>query len=144
VEGVPGHAAVQARRAFRLWRELDVPHEAARGRVQVALACRALGDEDAAVMELEAARQVFLQLGAVPDTARVEGLRGARPQAGGLSPRELQVVRLLAAGRSNQAIATELVLSDKTVARHVSNIFAKLGVRSRTAVAAYAFEHGLV
>jgi DNA-binding CsgD family transcriptional regulator len=143
-EGAPEQASAPLRRALQLWRELDVPHEAARTRVLIASACRALGDEDAATMELDAARQVFVELGAVPDVARVDGLRARSRQPGGLSPRELEVVRLLAAGRSNQAIATELVLSEKTVARHVSNIFAKLGVRSRTAAAAYAFEHGLV
>jgi ATP/maltotriose-dependent transcriptional regulator MalT len=143
-EGVPERASAPLRRAFQTWRELDVPHEAARARVLIALACRALGDEDAAAMELEAARQVFVELGAVPDTARVDSLHRDSARAGGLSPRELEVVRLLAVGRSNQAIASELVLSEKTVARHVSNIFGKLGVHSRTAAAAYAFEHGLV
>jgi DNA-binding CsgD family transcriptional regulator len=143
-EGAPEQASAPLRRAFQAWRDLDVPYEVARARVLIALTCRALGDEDAATMELDAARQVFVELGAVPDAARLDGLRGGLRQAGGLSPRELEVVRLLAAGRTNQAIATDLVLSEKTVARHVSNIFAKLGVRSRTAAAAYAFKHGLV
>ena len=143
-EGSAEQAATPLRRAFRLWRELDVPYEAARVRVQIALACRALGDEDSAAMELDAARQVFVELGAVPDIARVDELGRGSVQAGGLSPRELDVVRLVAAGRTNQAIAAELYLSEKTVARHVSNIFVKLGVSSRTAAAAYAFEHGLV
>lgn len=143
-EGSAEQAATPLRRAFRLWRELDVPHEAARVRVQIALACRALGDEDSAAMELDAARQVFVELGAAPDIATVDELGRGSVQAGGLSPRELDVVRLVAAGRTNHAIAAELYLSEKTVARHVSNIFAKLGVTSRTAAAAYAFEHRLV
>jgi DNA-binding NarL/FixJ family response regulator len=143
-EGTPELASAPLRRALQLWRELDVPHEAARARVLIALACRALRDEDAAEMELEAARQVFVELGAAPDVARVDSLREGSRQAGGLSPRELEVVRLIAVGRSNHAIASQLVLSEKTVARHVSNIFGKLGVRSRTAAAAYAYEHGLV
>ena len=95
-------------------------------------------------MELEAARQAFEQLGAAPDTDRVAALGGRAAAPSGLSPRELEVVRLIAAGRTNAAIAAELFLSEKTVARHVSNIFGKLGVGTRTAAAAYAFEHGLV
>jgi DNA-binding CsgD family transcriptional regulator len=142
--GEAEQALIPLRRAGRLWRDLDVPFEAAKTRVLVAMACRSLGDEDSAVMELAAARQVFVRLGAGPEATRVDALaRGSAPP-GGLSPRELEVVRLIAAGRSNQAIAAELFLSEKTVARHVSNIFGKLGVTSRTAAAAYAFEHRLV
>ncbi len=143
-EGAAARALSPLRRACRLWRDLDVPYEAARERVLIALACRALGDEDSAAMELDAARQVFDQLGAAPDAARAGGLRRGPAGPGGLSPRELEVVRLLAAGSTNHAIAAQLFLSEKTVARHVSNIFGKLGVGSRTAAAAYAFEHGLV
>jgi DNA-binding CsgD family transcriptional regulator/tetratricopeptide (TPR) repeat protein len=132
------------RRAYQLWRDLDVPYEAARTRTLLALACRELGDDDSAAMELEAARQAFVQLGAAPDVARVDALGGRTTAPSGLSPRELEVVRLIAAGRTNSAIATELFLSEKTVARHVSNIFGKLGVGTRTAAAAYAYEHGLV
>jgi DNA-binding CsgD family transcriptional regulator len=143
-EGVADKALSALRAACRLWHELDVPYETARCRVQIALACRALGDDESADLELDAARQVFAELGAAPDVSRVDGLRQGAPDTGGLSPRELEVVRLVAAGRSNQAIAAELVLSEKTVARHVSNILAKLGVGSRTAAAAYAYEHGLV
>ncbi len=143
-EGVPDKALSALRAACRLWHELEVPYEAARCRVQIALACRALGDEESAGLELDAARQVFAELGAVPEVSRVDGLRQPAADTGGLSPRELEVVRLVAAGRSNHAIAAELVLSEKTVARHVSNILAKLEVGSRTAAAAYAYEHGLV
>jgi DNA-binding NarL/FixJ family response regulator len=107
------------------------------------MACRALGDEASAGLELDAARQVFERLGAGPDAARVRRLTGGEDRSP-LSPRELEVVRLLARGSSNHAIAAELFLSEKTVARHLSNIFGKLGVTSRTAAAAYAFEHGLV
>jgi DNA-binding CsgD family transcriptional regulator len=139
-------AALQAlRHAWRLWRDLDAPYEAARARVLVGLACRALHDEGTAVMELDAARQVFAQLGAVPDLIHIDTLLPKRRGGGGagLSPRETEVIRLVAAGKTNQAIATELFLSEKTVERHVSNILAKLGVGSRTAAAAYAFDHGL-
>jgi DNA-binding NarL/FixJ family response regulator len=142
-EGSADKALAALRVACRLWHELDVPYETARCRVRIALACRALGDDESADLELDAARQVFARLGATPDMSIVDGLRQA-PDTGGLSPRELEVVRLIAAGRSNQAIAAELVLSEKTVARHVSNILGKLGVGSRTAAAAYAYEHGLV
>jgi DNA-binding NarL/FixJ family response regulator len=123
---------------------MDVPYETGRCRVLIALACRALGDEESAAMELDVARRVFAELGAAPDAARADGLFGKTTDNAGLLPRELEVIRLVAAGRGNQAIAAELFLSDKTVARHVSNIFGKLGVTSRTAAAAFAYEHGLV
>ena len=97
-------------------------------------------------MELDAARGVFAQLGAAPDLARVDSLtrRGASVDTHGLTPRELQVLRLVAAGKSNREIASALVISEHTVARHVQNIFAKLGVSSRTAASAFAFAHDLL
>jgi DNA-binding NarL/FixJ family response regulator len=139
-------ALVSLRHAWQAWQELEAPYEAARARVLVALACHALGDADAAALELEAARGVFEELGAAPDLARVEALVQPPPSgdAHGLTPRELQVLRLLAAGKSNRAIASALVISEHTVARHVQNIFAKLHVSSRTAASAFAFEHDLV
>jgi len=146
-EGAAGDALPLLREAGQLWRELEVPYEAARVGVLIGLACRALGDADSAGWELDSARQVFERLGAVPDAARAGRLTGGvgtKDQHPTLSPRELDVVRLIARGRTNHAIATELFLSEKTVARHISNIFGKLDVSSRTAVAAYAFEHGLV
>jgi DNA-binding CsgD family transcriptional regulator len=144
-EGAAQEALPELREAGRLWRELDVPYEAARVGVLVGLACQALGDEDGAALEFDAARQTFERLGAGPDVRRTERLAGAgRNHGSSLSSRELDVVRLLARGRTNHAIAAELFLSEKTVARHVSNIFGKLNVSSRTAAAAYAFEHGLV
>ncbi|MFJ2826470.1 LuxR C-terminal-related transcriptional regulator [Streptomyces sp. NPDC087263] len=143
-QGAAGEALPPLRRAVRLWHELDLPYESARTRVLIARACRTLGDEDSAAMELDAARRTFARLGAAPDLAHASYAPGGRDGDCGLSPRELEVVRLLAAGGTNHAIAAELVLSERTVARHVSNIFGKLKVGSRTAVAAYAFEHGLV
>lgn len=145
-EGDAQAACETLRRAWTAWRELDAPYEAARVRVLVAQACRALGDEDTAGMELDAARVVFEQLGAAPDLARVDSLvrRATSSEPHGLTPRELQVLRLVAGGRTNKAIAAELVLSERTVDRHVSNIFAKLGVSSRAAATAYTYEHRLV
>ena len=131
------------RNAWAAWRELDAPYEAGRVRVLIGLVCRALHDEDTAAMELDAARQVFAQLGAIPDLASIDVYAGEPPvpEPSGLSRREVEVLRLVAAGNTNPAIATELFLSERTVDRHVSNILAKLGVSSRTAAAGYAFEH---
>jgi DNA-binding NarL/FixJ family response regulator len=120
-----------------------VPYEAACVRVRIGQVCQLMRDDDGAAREWAAARRVFQQLGARPDLARVDALSGDRPRgaASGLSPREVEVLGLIAAGRSNRFIAAELVLSEKTVHRHVSNILTKLGVESRTAAAAYAYEH---
>jgi DNA-binding CsgD family transcriptional regulator len=139
-------ALVALRHACQVWQELGAPYECARARVLVAMACRALGDEDTAALELEAARGVFEQLGATPDLAAVDALAPGAPARPlhGLSRRELQVLRLVAAGETNKSIATALVISERTVDRHVSNIFAKLSVASRTAATAYAYENHLV
>jgi DNA-binding CsgD family transcriptional regulator len=144
-EGDARAAVVALRGAWRRWRDLGAPYEAARVRVLVGLGCRALGDEEAAAMELDAARGVFAQLGATPDLARLATLDRRDPARGhGLTGRELQVLRLVAAGKTNHAIATDLVLAEKTVDRHVSNIYTKLGVSSRAAATAYAYQHRLV
>jgi DNA-binding CsgD family transcriptional regulator len=133
------------REAARAWLGLDAPYEAARARELIGRACRELGDEDTAVLELDAAGDAFLRLGAVGAAARVDARPGAaQPDDHGLSTRELQVLRRVAAGVTNKEIAAELVLSERTVDRHVSNIFAKLRVRSRAAATAYAYEHGLL
>ena len=112
----------------------------------IARCCRALGDDDSAALELEEARAVFARLGAAPDLARTEArTTGAQDGAThGLTARELQVLRLVAAGRSNREVADELVISEHTVARHLQNIFAKLGVPSRTAASAFAHAHDLL
>jgi ATP/maltotriose-dependent transcriptional regulator MalT len=139
-------ALPELRQSCRLWQDLEAPYEAARVRVLVGLACRGLGDDDSAVLELDSARVVFRRLGAEPDAARVDALT-VTPAAGEthrLSPRELEVLRLLAAGHSNREIASSLVISEHTVARHVQNIFRKLHVSSRTAAGAVAYEHDLV
>jgi DNA-binding CsgD family transcriptional regulator len=133
-----------ARRAADAWRQLEAPYERARCRLLVGRALRVLGDEESAAADLAAARKVFAELGAVPAERAAAQLLGEEEAPGGLSPREFEVLRLVAAGKSNPEIAAELVLSEKTVARHLSNIFAKLDVGSRTAAAAFAYEHGVV
>lgn len=134
------------RDAAVVWQELEAPYDVARTRVLVGLACRALGDEDAATLELDGARAAFARLGAAPDVARVDDLAGRSSgrDRHGLTERELQVLRLVAAGKSNREIAATLVISEHTVARHVQNIFAKVDVSSRAAAGAFAFEHDLV
>ncbi|HVM40236.1 MAG TPA: LuxR C-terminal-related transcriptional regulator, partial [Acidimicrobiia bacterium] len=149
--GAVALAAGEARSALAVlrdaaagWQLLDMPYEAARTRVLVGLACAALGDADGADLELASARRAFDELGAVPDLARLDAITGGgRPRPAGLTERELEVLRLLATGRSNRAIAEDLVISEHTVARHVQNLFAKLGVSSRAGATAYAYEHQL-
>jgi DNA-binding NarL/FixJ family response regulator len=144
-EGDAGTSVAALRRAWTTWQELDAPYEAAQVRLLLARGLRQLGDEDTAEMELDAAAHIFRTLGATPDLTRLEGLRGPAPATdGGLTQRELEVLRLVATGMTNREIAEELVLSEKTVARHVSNIFAKVGLSTRAAATAYAYEHDLV
>lgn len=145
-EGDAQAALGSLRRAWQVWHQVEAPYVAARVRVLVGLACRALGDDDGARLELDAARAVFERLGAAPDLARIDSLTQDAPSGRphGLTPRELQVLRLVAAGKTNKAIAVELFLSEKTVDRHVSNIFTKLDVPSRAAATAYAYEHKLI
>jgi ATP/maltotriose-dependent transcriptional regulator MalT len=147
VELAAGDAAgalVSLRAASKAWGELEAPYEAARARVLVGCACRELGDDEAFALEIEAAKRVFAELGAAPDIAAADALTGAAPDTHGLTARELEVLCLLAAGNSNRQIASALVISEHTVARHVQNIFRKLGVPSRTAASAFAYEHGLL
>jgi DNA-binding CsgD family transcriptional regulator len=134
------------RAAEGAWRELGAPYESARTRVLAAVACRALEDDDGADLDLDAAIAAFERLGAVPDVARARAVAGAPAGAAAdvLSPRERQVVALVATGRTNREVAAELHISDKTVARHLSNVFAKLGLTSRAAATAYAYEHDIV
>jgi DNA-binding CsgD family transcriptional regulator len=137
--------AVDALRgAGAMWRDLRLPYETARTRVLYGLALRAAGDEDDAQLELQAAVSAFERLGAAPDAHAAAALMtGTTALPGGLTPREAQVLRLVAAGKSNREIAAELVISEHTVARHLQNMFAKLGVSSRSGATAFAFEHDL-
>lgn len=139
-------ALVSLRRALQVWLRIDAPYMAARTRLQIALACRALADREGMDLELHAARATFERLGAAPDLARLQSLKDIATSAHdhGLTSRERQVLRLVATGKSNKAIARELHLSERTVDRHVSNIFSKLTLRSRAAATAYAFQHSLM
>jgi DNA-binding CsgD family transcriptional regulator len=139
-------ALAALRGALSLWHLVGAPYEAARARTLIGQACRDVGDEDSALMEFDAAAAVFTRLGAAPQVARIETLArrpAPAPAPAGLTAREVDVLRRVATGRSNREIAADLVLSEATVARHVSNILTKLGVRSRSAATAFAFEHGL-
>jgi DNA-binding CsgD family transcriptional regulator len=144
-EGQPESALAALRDAATAWQEVQAPYDAARVGVLIGLAHRALGDEDTAAIELDAARQVFTRLGAVPELRRLDALgSSAETAADRLTARELQVLGLVATGRTNRAIAEALGISEKTVARHLSNIFTKLGVSSRAAATAYAYQHDLL
>ncbi|HUF84159.1 MAG TPA: LuxR C-terminal-related transcriptional regulator [Acidimicrobiia bacterium] len=141
----PQSACAALRRALEQWQNLDVPYEVASARVLLGRACREAGDEEAATSSLDAATAIFERLGAAPDAERARALRIGTPLLpGGLTEREAEVLRLVAAGGTNKDVAAQLFLSEKTVARHLSNIFAKIGVSTRSAATAYAFEHGLV
>jgi DNA-binding NarL/FixJ family response regulator len=144
-EGDPVGALEALHDAAEEWRALEARYEGARTQVLVGLARRQLGDEDAARLDLAGARTAMAGLGAVGELAALDRVAGpAAPSVGGLSQREVEVLRLVATGRTNVAIAADLVLSERTVDRHVSNILAKLGVPSRSAATAWAYEQHLV
>jgi DNA-binding CsgD family transcriptional regulator len=152
-EGDAQDAVDPLRHAQEVWQRVGAPYLGARIRLLVARAFLALGDADGVALEVDAARKVFEQLGAAPDLAAIEALgavsrtrapAGSAPPAHGLSRREQEVLRLVAAGNTNRAIANELFLSEKTVDRHVSNIFVKLDVSTRAAATAWAYRHRLV
>jgi DNA-binding CsgD family transcriptional regulator len=145
-EGNVGAASTSLRQAWDTWRDLEMPYEEAQTCLLLAAICERRGDQDGRRLELEHARRLFKQLNAELCLARLaELVNGATHQAvGSLSRREVQVLRLLAAGKSNREIGAELFISEKTVARHVSNIFDKLGVSSRTGATAWAFQRNLI
>ena len=143
--GDPRSALAMLRRAWALWQAMDAPYELARVRVGIARACSGLGDEETAALELAAARETFERLGATPDVRRVDAItRAPRPMPGGLSPREAEVLRHLAGGATNREIATTLGISERTVDRHVSNIYTKLAVSTRVGATSFAHENRLV
>jgi DNA-binding CsgD family transcriptional regulator len=142
-------ALTPLRDAAAIWRDLDAPYEAAKVMTLIGHACRALGDAEGARLEWDAAARVFRQSGAAPALAELESVMTppAAPRvagAGSLSPREIEVLKLVACGHTNRKIARGLHISEKTVARHISNIFTKLDLSSRAAATAYAFTHGLM
>jgi DNA-binding CsgD family transcriptional regulator/tetratricopeptide (TPR) repeat protein len=132
------------RQACDGWRDVGMPYEEARTRSYIGKACRSLDDRDGCAMELDASRRLLQRIGAGPALARVVEASDAGSSVLPLSEREAQVLRLVAAGKTNRTIAEELFISEKTVARHVSNIFDKLGVSSRTGATAWAFQRHLV
>jgi ATP/maltotriose-dependent transcriptional regulator MalT len=145
-EGDAGAALDPLRRACAIWEELQAPYQTARVRVLIGLACQRLGDHDTARLHLDGARLVFQRLGAAPDLARVRSLsqKASAKAAAGLTGRELEVLALVAAGKTNLEIAAALVISDHTVRRHLQNIFGKVGVSSRAAATAYVLRHDLL
>lgn len=140
----PRRAVATIRPAVDTWTELGARYEVARCRILLGEALRSLGDDRSATHELTAARDLFAEVGALPAEQDARRRLGEHRAPGGLTGREIEVLRLVAEGKSNAEVAAELVVAEKTVARHLSNIFTKLGVGSRTAAAAFAFDHGLV
>jgi DNA-binding CsgD family transcriptional regulator len=138
-------ALAALRQSWMVWCDLEAPYEAARVRVLIALACRNMKDDDAEALELAAAREVFEQLQAAPELARLDALSQTKSSnsAGPLTSRELEVLKLVASGKTNRGIAGKLGISEKTVARHLSNIFNKLDLSSRSAATAYAYRNHL-
>jgi DNA-binding NarL/FixJ family response regulator len=132
------------RKAHQAWVRLDLPYEAALAQATSGRALLALGDHESAQRALTSARDVLASVGARLDVEALDQLVSPGTRPAGLTQREIEVLGLVAEGRSNAQIASILVLSDRTVARHLSNIFTKLGVGSRTAAAAFAFEHDLM
>ena len=145
-EAEPRRALEQLRFACRAWQGMEAPYETAQVRVLLATAAQALGDTSTAELELDTARSTFEQLGAAPALARLEALMAQPPKSGALpvTPRELEVLRLVAAGKTNREIASELAISERTVERHLGNIFTKLDVPNRAAATAHAYDRGLV
>src|SRR5690606_13669084 len=144
--GAPESALHRLRTAWTIWNEIEAPYERARVRLLIGRACDQVGDRDTATMEYEAARRDFRRLEAMPDIAHTTALiRNRNPEKQrGLTSRELEVLRLIALGKRNKAIANTLFISERTVERHVSNIFDKLNVSSRSAATAYAYKKQLL
>ena len=144
-----GHAEaslISLRSAGEVWQRIEAPYLVAGVRVLIGLAYRRLGDEEGGQLELDAARAIYESLGATSDLRRIDALTrpGPNVRTHGLSARELEVLRLIASGMTNKTIAGKLFVSERTVDRHVSNIFTKLGVSSRAAATAFGYEHELL
>jgi ATP/maltotriose-dependent transcriptional regulator MalT len=139
-------ASTALHRAGETWRELEMPYDEAQTHLLLARVCEKRGDQDGHRLEIETARRIFTDLEVEPPATRVDEPSdgGSHHRTGPLSERETQVLRLLVAGKTNRAIADELFISERTVARHMSNIFGKLGVSTRTGAAAWAFRHNLI
>jgi ATP/maltotriose-dependent transcriptional regulator MalT len=138
-------ALVHLRQARAVLQELTMPYEAARAQAAVGISLGRAGDRSGAELELRAAEATFDRLGARLDAERTRSLLAdEQPIPGPLTAREAEVLRLVAQGRTNRQIAADLVISEHTVSRHLSNIFTKLGVTSRAAATAHAYEHQLV
>jgi DNA-binding CsgD family transcriptional regulator len=137
---------ISLRRSAEVWHRIEAPYLVAGVRVLIGLAYRRLGDQEGGQIELDAARAIYEDLGAISDLRRIDALTRPQPnvRAHGLSARELEVLRLIASGMTNRAIAGKLFVSERTVDRHVSNIFTKLGVSSRAAATAFGYEHELL
>jgi len=143
-EGETQAAQARLREAWMLWQQLEMPYESACVRVLLGQVCRRLDDRETARMHFDAARAVFERLDAAPALAQLERLAADAESSGALTQREREVLALVAAGKSNRRIAAALAISEHTVARHISNIFDKLGVSSRTAATTYAHTHKLI
>ena len=144
-EGDASAALLALRAAWRYWSDVGASYEAARVRVRIAEACSSMGDEGTARLELDAARESFRELGAYPDLEAIsERATDARDDSNVLTGREVQVLELVAAGLANKEVGSELHISERTVARHLSNILTKLGVTSRTAATAAGYERGII
>jgi DNA-binding NarL/FixJ family response regulator len=142
-EGNPATAGATLQAALREWRELQVPYEIATTATLLGQAQREVGDEDAARVSFARARALFEQIGARLDTHNLDTTPRTRRPAG-LTEREVEVLCLIADGRANKEVAAQLHLSAKTVSRHLTKIFNKIGVTSRAAATAFAFEHDLI
>jgi len=145
-EGNAEAALLSLRRAAEAWQQIEAPYVVAKIRALMGEAYRDLGDCEGSALELDAARIAFERLGALPDVARIDAVARPSPsdQRHGLTARELEVLRLIAAGNTNKAMAAQLFVSERTIDRHVSNIFCKLKVPSRAAATAFAYEHKMI
>ncbi len=142
-QGDSATACTTLREALQLWQQLEVPYEEATARLLLGHACRDCGDAEGASRSLANAAAIFDRLGAAHDAHTSRDLTSETERPAGLTEREIEVLGLVAAGHSNKEMAGTLHLSERTVARHLSNIFTKIGATSRTAAAAFAYEHDL-